>query len=407
MGKIKNEYLLLIIAIAWVFFFSFVLQLHPEFTLKNDEGSYYSAAERLYLHGIPDDGRPLLISAINGFPMLFGYSGIAVFKWILGVNLVCWFLTALMIYKIASEELHPKKGFFIALIFLSCVGNLMMAYKLLSESVFLFLLILAVYLIHKSINGRYEYVSLATAVLFLAVLVKPLAMGLGLLLLVWHFRKLKEILWNKFSVFLYVSLSLVFFQMYAIKRHYGDFTVSYIDSFTYYNYLGAKADCYRKGIDYVQAENERYAYFAQFPSHEQRQIASDDFKEQLQNNSGNLLKAYLSDFYSNASKGSPFISERENKSGTAYFDVFRMLFKILSKVQNIVFTLLGITMSALLLLRKKCSAFYSVISVVALYIFTVSAISCDQGDRFHMVIYPIVLLQVFHFWPAKFRFLNH
>jgi hypothetical protein len=49
------------------FYFSYVLQLQPRFSLEGDEGSYFSAAQRLYLQLKPDDARPLLISAISGF----------------------------------------------------------------------------------------------------------------------------------------------------------------------------------------------------------------------------------------------------------------------------------------------------------------------------------------------------
>jgi hypothetical protein len=80
------------------------------------------------------------------------------------------------------------------------------------------------------------------AVLFLAALVKPLSLGLGFLLLLYYFKKLKAIFINKFSPFIFISLSLIFLQMYSLKKDYGDFTISYIDSFTYYNYLGTRAD---------------------------------------------------------------------------------------------------------------------------------------------------------------------
>lgn len=395
MPKIKNEYLLLIIAVAWLIVFSFVLQLHPVFTLAGDEGSYYQAVERLYLQGIPDDGRPLLISAINGFPMLFGFSGLAVFQWILAVNLVCWLATVLVVYKIASDILNSKKGFVFALLFLFCIGNLITTYKLLSESVFVLMLVSAVFLVHKfQKSQQVKFLSLSVSILFLAVLVKPMALGLGVILLGWHFRKIKEILVSKSSVFIYVSLTCIFFQMYSVKKQYGDFTVSYIDSFTYYNYLGTRADCLRKGIAFRQGEGERYAYITKFESSEQKRIASADLKGQLKNNKINLAKAYILNFFGNSIKGNPSITDCRNETGTAYFNAFQFAFKVISKLQNNIFSILGIVMSFSFLWQWKRERFFVLLSIVILYVMAVSAISSDQGDRFHLVVYPLVLLQL-------------
>lgn len=393
-SKFKYEYLLVAIAIAWVIVFSHLLQLRSQFTLEGDEGSYYSAAKNFYLHLKIDDGRPLFISIINGFPFLFGCTGLQIFSWILGVNLLCWMGTTLLIFRMGSEKANRKTAFFISLIFLFCIGNLAITYKLLSESVFVFLLVLSIYWINRyTTTSKPKFLTLTIALLLLMALVKPLSIGLAVLLILFYIRKWNEIIGNTYAFFILMSVSLLWVQMYSVKKSQGDFTISYIDSFTYYNYLGTRADCLKNKTEFVQGESERYAYFTSLTSTEQRKVANDDFKNQLVHNPVNLLKAYGINMYINSSKGSSSVFGCVNDDNTSYFDFFHFSFKTLSKLQNILFTAIGICLSFFYLLtRKRQAIFYLIISVTVLYIFFVSAISSDQGDRFHIVLFPLIIL---------------
>ena len=186
--------------------------------------------------------------------------------------------------------------------------------------------------------------------------------------------------------------------MYSLKKNYGDFTISYISSITYYNYLGDKADCYKKGIEYLPAKTERSKKYGLLSSHEMKKTAENDFKSQFNNNTYNLFKAYLFCMYSNTHKGNYIVSECNNEKGTSYFNVFYFLFKAISKLQNILFTIFGVSLSFYCLLNfKKIDKFYLINAAFILYIFFISAISCFQCDRFHIVFYPIVLLLLLFF----------
>ena len=181
--------------------------------------------------------------------------------------------------------------------------------------------------------------------------------------------------------------------MYSLKKNYGDFTLSYISAITYYNYLGAKADCYKKGIEYIPGKNERSIKFGLLTSHEMKKKANDDFKYQIKNNTLNLFKAYLFCIYSNTFKGNFIVSECKNKKETNYFDIFYFLFKAISKLQNIIFTISGVIISVFSVIKlKKEDDFYLLISFFILYIFFVSAMSCFQCDRFHIAIFPLFIM---------------
>ena len=125
---------------------------------------------------------------------------------------------------------------------------------------------------------------------------------------------------QKVMVFLYASLVLCFVQAAGLKHQFGDFTISYIDSVTFYNYLFSKADCYRKGVEYNQIKNPRAEYLFTHKAHEQKQIANADIKEQLLNNKWNLIKAYSHNFMWNSVTGSICINGYSNVKGNPNFE---------------------------------------------------------------------------------------
>ena len=394
-SKIKYEYLLFLIAIIGTIFFLYVIQLKVHLSPTGDDTTYLLAAKKLYFHGLASDDRPILISLIDGFPFLFGFPSSVVINWGIFVNYCCWLFTVILIFKIIADQLNRKIAFFGALFFLTCIGNLAIAFNFLSESIFIFMLVLSVFFANKYFKtNNTNFITLGIAVLTFAILIKPMSIGLVFIVTLFFFKKLKSVLWNKFSGLILIGLSMIFFQMYSLKQQYGDYTISYIDSITYYNYLGAKADCLKKGIAFFPGDNERALYFSKFTSHEQRKIANDDMKTQLKNNTVNLFKAYLFCIYSNTSKGSFIISQCENEKQTFYFDAFKFLFKAISKVQNILLTIIAVLLSfySLTINRKNQSDFNRMISVIILYIFFISAISCFQCDRFHIVFYPLIII---------------
>jgi hypothetical protein len=393
-SKVKYEYLLGFIAIIWVLFFSFTIQLKPSFSDIGDDGSYLFSARLLYYNSQLDNTRPLLISLIHGIPYLFGFSDGIVIKWGVFINFLSWFFTALLLFMIVSKIIDRKKAFLSSVLFIFCIGNLAHAFNFLPESIFIFLTLYSVYLISKYYQTtKYYYITIAISILFLNTLIKPVSIGFALILFFLFITKFNRIIFNKFSFLLIASFALIIFQMYSLKKNYGDYTISYISSITYYNYLGDKADCYKSGTDYIPGKTARSKKFGLLSSHEMKKIAENDLKYQIKNNTLNFIKAYFYCIYSNTHKGSFIVSQCKNKEKTSYFNAFYFLFKAVSKIQNILFTIVSVILSFYCLLNfRKTDKFYLINATFILYIFFISAMSCFQCDRFHIAFFPLLII---------------
>lgn len=401
-SNVKYEYVLLVIAVLWVLFFSFVLQFSPGFSEVGDDGSYLMAAKSLYLQGQLDESRPIGIAAIHGFPLLFGFSDAVVITWCNAISIFCWFLTSILIFKLIVLQFSRQIAFKAAVVFIFCIGNTANAFTVVAESIFIFLVLLALFCVAKQQQtNQYNYATLALAVLILAILVKPLAIGFVGIVVFYYLKNLRAILVNPYFITVLISMSLIGFQLQSMKKQYGDYTISYVDVITYYNYLGGKADCLKKGIDFVPGENERAKQFNTLSSHDQKKLASQDLKNQLQENTLNLTKAYVFCLYSNSSKGSYIVSECKNEAATFYFDFFYFVFKAVGKVQNVVFTITGILLSLYYLYRRKSDVLLSIMALFILYIFFISGMSCLQCDRFHIVFFPLVIVLGVLFFVKK------
>lgn len=391
------------IAVVWALFFSFALQFPPGFSELGDDGSYLLAAKNLYLNGQLDESRPIIIAAIHGFPLLFGFSDAVVITWCNVISISCWFLTSILIFKLVAQKFSRRIAFIAAVTFIFCIGNLANAFNVLSEAIFVFYVLLAVFFISKQVQTKhYKYSTLALSILLLAILIKPVTIGLVVIVALFYLKNFKAIIGNGYVIFILFSLSLIGFQLHSMKKQYGDYTISYVDVITYYNYLGGKADCLKKDIEFVPGENERAKHFNQFSSHEQKKMASNDLKDQLQNNTINLVKAYAFCLYSNSSKGSYSVSECKNEASTYYFDFFYFVFKAMGKIQNMLFTIAGVLLSLYYLFRRKKDTSLNKISALfILYIFFISGMSCLQCDRFHILFFPFVIILGISFFVAN------
>ena len=178
-----------------------------------------------------------------------------------------------------------------------------------------------------------------------------------------------------------------------MKKDYGNYTLTYIDSVTYYNYLGSKAMCYKTNDIFSQETNNRAKFLEQFSYPEQRNIATKDFLSQLNDNKFNLLKSYISNLLENMKTPSSSCFYWKNLNHKDYFEKLKTTVNFITKYQNRILSVLGFFLSIFYILKSyKTDKFLFFISCYILYTITISGVSCSQGDRFHIVFYPFVII---------------
>ncbi|NMH28900.1 hypothetical protein [Flavobacterium silvaticum] len=387
-----RAFLVPVVAIVWCVVFALILNLPGNVALQGDEVTYWAAAKNIYSSFSPSETRPLLIALIHGFPLLFGITSLVLVNtWVVVLNLMLWVLSILLVYKLTLGKAKAKASILLGFALLFCVGYLAICFKFLSESVFIFMLVFCIYLVRKFIiTQNHNFLSASFGVLLLSILVKPLALGLVLIFTVFFFRQVLKIVLNKYSAISVVALILIFFQMDSLRKNQGDFTISYIDSFTYYNYLGDKAECFKNGTHYRQCKGKRYEAFVKLNNSQQKKAAAKDFTNQIRHNFPNLVKAYLYNLYANAFGGSRIIDTAHSGNES----IQKILFRI-SRIQNVLLTFIGVFISVIDVSRfRKTSIFNLLLTFIFGYILVVSGISGNQGDRFSIVFYPIVILQM-------------
>jgi hypothetical protein len=364
--------------------------------MHSDSYNYQEAAKNLYVYHTGHIYRPILMSLLNGFPYLFGSSDAFIFTFGFYINIFCWLASALLLFEILTDFLRPKVAFCFAVGFFFIVGNTAHVFHLLTETIYIFMIMLAFYfLLQYYKKQQFLWLSLSVSVFLLTMLIKPgskfLAFGFLIYFISAFFKNYKSIAIR----FLYGSLLLILVQCGGMKYQFGDFTISYIDAPTYYGYLGSKAKCIEQGREYRQLNNPRADYIFSNEAHRQKEIASEDFKDQLQNNTINLVKAYVSDVVENTVSGNSCIEECKNVKGVHqnFFDYSTHLLFDSTKWQNRFFTVLALLLAVFFLLRYyHRERLYFFLAFFITYIIVLSGISCGQGDRFHLVTFPFVLL---------------
>jgi hypothetical protein len=186
---------------------------------------------------------------------------------------------------------------------------------------------------------------------------------------------------------------------------YGDFTISYIDGVTYHNYICSKAECYKNGKQYEQINNPRAEYLFGLNFTDQKKAAIEDLKHQIKTNFLNLVKAYFSDVIENSKSGNACIEDLKNYECKTDFPFWKKLVFSITKWENRFFTVLAILLSVIFLYKgynQRKATFF--VAFFILYIIILSGISCGQGDRFHLVTFPFVILLLAKFLSEKNRF---
>jgi hypothetical protein len=393
-NKYKFTLSIILIGLLWHSINSFLLQLYDQNIIYPDSTNYLESSAKMFQKFTGHYYRPMLMAFINGLPYLFGSSDAAIYKWSFFVNLICWLGSALLLFEILKSFLPQIKSFYFTLFSFSFLSIIAHTFHLLTETIYVFFILSSFYFLLKYFQKQQlGYLSLGLAILFSSMLIKPgsqfLALGFGI-----YFSK--EIIKNykdKRLIWLYGSWVMILIQVVGMKVQYGNFTISYIDGVTIHNYLCSKAVCIKEGKEYSQINNPRAEYLFSQSLPDQKRIPSEDLVYQIKTNFPNLIRAYFSNIFENCKTGSGCIDDCRNMHKTHYFETAKLILFSISKWQNRILTISGLILAVYFFVnRKKHEKIILFSSCFIVYVIVLSAISCGQGDRFHIVTFPFVLL---------------
>lgn len=392
--KYRYSLLLVLIGLLWLVVLNVLLQLDQQTLLYPDASNYLESAQKMYLKFTGHYYRPMVMAFITGLPYLFGSSDAGILQWSLIVNVVCWLGTSLLLFQIAKDFLKTKVAFVVAILPFFIIGNAVLNYHLLTENIYTFFIVLAFYSLFRYFKtNNFWFLSFSLSLLLSSMLIKPGAKFLAILILLFFIKTVLKNYKDKAMILLYGSVLMILIQLVGMKVQYGDFTLSYIDGVTYHNYLFSKAKCFKNGKEYHQINNPRAEYLFSLLFTDQKRVAKEDAIRQIKTNFPNVVKAYFDNLLENTKSGNACVFDLENKKGSSDFTFWKTVAFNLSKWQNRLFTIIGILVS-LYFVRKLFTpkSVYALMALFVLYTIILSGISCGQGDRFHVITFPIVFL---------------
>lgn len=392
--KYRYSLLIVLIGLLWLEVLNVLLQLDRQTLLYPDASNYLESAQKMYLKFTGHYYRPMVMAFITGLPYLFGSSDAGILQWSLLVNVLCWLVTSLLLFQIAKDFLKTKVAFLVALLPFFIIGNAVLNYHLLTENIYTFFIVLAFYSLFRYFKtNNFWFLSFSLSLLLSSMLIKPGAKFLAILILLFFIKTVLKNHKAKAMILIYGSVLMILIQLVGMKVQYGDFTISYIDGVTYHNYLFSKAECFKNGKEYHQINNPRAEYLFSLLFTDQKRVAQEDAIRQIKTNFPNVVKAYFHNLLENAKSGNACVYDLENKKRSRDFDFWKTAAFDLSKWQNRLFTVLGVLVS-LYFVRKiwVTKSLYAFMALFVLYTIILSGISCGQGDRFHVVTFPIVFL---------------
>jgi hypothetical protein len=385
MMKYKYHLLLVLMALLWISAFDFLTQMSLQNIIYPDSNSYRAASENLYIFYRGDNYRPILMAAIFGIPYLFGFGDTAIYTFSFYVNLFCWIGSVLVFFEIGKLFLRRKTAFVLSAFSIFLVGVTAYVFHLLSENIYLLLTLSAFWFLAKYYQNRqFFYLSFSLAIFISCMLVRPGAKFFAVILLVFFIREVVANYAAKTAWLIYGSLFMVFIQCAGLRFQSGNFTITYIDAVTLYNYLDGRAIALNG--EAFRSHNDIYAL--DYPM--QKEIAAADFSKQVQTNLPNLVRAFFWDVSENATAGNVCIDDCMNKKGRSIF--MKETFFVISKWQNIILTFAGAILSIYFLLWRRREWQFSLMAFFIVYTILLSGISYEQGDRFHVVTFPFALL---------------
>lgn len=391
---------LITLGFASLFFLAFGLSgfMFSSPFIPPDSHSYINASNLLFNELKPHPYRPLGFAFILGLPNLF-LDTMSVKQYVIyGVllNIAAWIGTLVFLFKTLCIYFNKKTAFWLTVFSLLSIGSMVQVFLVLTESVTGFFLAVIVFQILKyNKDKNFKRLVFSVALLNLLILIRPGFLYIGLLgsVVLIGYSIIKKIKWSSITTLFISSAALLALQFFMMHKTFSIATVSFIDKVTWYCYLGAEAQAATNEKDYMEVHDIRRAELAIKSYPEMMTLCSADMKHQVRHNFFNVIKEYGKNIAENSYGGAYVLTaiKEANKNESKVTVWFANLLYIISRLQNVFYIFLFIVSSVLLLKAKFNFSLYSIMAVVS-YVILTSGISFWQGDRFHFILYPAILV---------------
>lgn len=383
----------------------------PEY-IPSDTYTYIRASKSLYGELKPDFARPMGYSILSGLPhLVYAEPSLnQMISWNFFFNLILWIITILTLFAALRLHLNKKGSLLLTVAFILCVGNVAQISVLLTETLACCLLTLIGYQLlsfyKKKIDLNLAY---AVALMNFLVLVRPGMIYLAFffnIIFIGFFFKHKVAPSLKILLPVICSVLMVFSYALAVYNTHDKFTVSFIDKEAWYLYLGAESKAAAINVSFLEVREIRRNIIYHLPFKDRYELAKNDLKSQLLSNPKLILDNFVSNIFDNIIVGNIRISGADDYCDIPYFNYIRYYLYLISKAQNILFSILGIFLTLFLFIRFRLLSLSGFMScIIICYILLTSGISFWEGDRFNIVFYPLLLI-VLSYILTEYRWFN-
>lgn len=380
-----------------------------------DGREYLDATESLFnqfqTHPTRPIGFPILLKSIY----LLG-NGEFDYRVFLSSQLFLWFATSLAIFLSVSKLKSNLIAFIAAASFLLLPGTTIRCLQIMTEPFYACLLAsFALFLILGLVKNKTNYVLISWIILVFSVLVRPTLFYAVIVVLAWfayYFYKNKKI--SQLLICLSIPILFIGSQARLMSHLTNEYKLSYIADITTYYYfsayiIAAKTSQSKGERDtrWTELKEERKAELGLVsPNFSRAVLEKKDWqasskkireivKSEIIDNPRVALAVYLRGFLQNSTGGNDNLVWINRGNST-----FTKALYWLSRVQNLIFTLLFFIafLSHLLDYKRLRTGLWqakSIIILVILNLILTDPISFAQGDRFRVVIFPLILILFF------------
>ena len=219
-----------------------------------------------------------------------------------------------------------------------------------------------------------------------------------------------------------VTLVPIGCQLSQMKKQFGDIVISYSPYEGIFHYFNAMVAVIPDHIGDINPQmlaadwkkeyllrGEKIPTYADGTQNWQqtKQIASTEFYEFCRHKPAQVLAAYAICIGANSCSPHGFISKLENYRKTAYFEKIKSFFWILTAAQNVIYSFgFFIFLGYLLLTERKKMQITSRIlllisTLIVVNIISFSGFTTAQGDRYHLVLVPVFIINFCYFYVKK------